>query len=71
MHKKKVFVKNGINIFRVDKVANQKVEVTNLHPNYTFGILGSGLTETGLLEIFKLESNNPTLPTSLVDGINP
>jgi hypothetical protein len=62
MHKKKVFVKNGVNVFRVDKVANQKVEVTHLHPDYAFGILGSVLTETGLLEIFKLESKNPTLP---------
>lgn len=62
MHKKQVFVKNGVNIFRVDKVANQKVEVTHLHPDYAFGILGSGLTETGLLEIFKLEPKNPALP---------
>lgn len=62
MDKKRVFVQNGMNIFRVDKISNPKLETKYLCPGYDFQFLHEGLTETGFLRVFKLDSKDSTLP---------
>ncbi len=63
MHKKKVFLKNGRSVFRVDKVFNQSIRTIYIDAGYQIGILKNGLTDTGLLQVFKLEATHTQLPS--------
>ncbi len=63
MDKRKVFLKNGRRIFRVDKISSPKVEIRYIHPDYVFHFQEGGLTDTGLLNVFKIYSlTSPSCP---------
>jgi hypothetical protein len=63
MDKRRVFIKNGRPIFRVDKISSPKVEIRYIHPDYVFHFEEGGLTDTGLLNVFKIDSlTSPSCP---------
>jgi hypothetical protein len=53
MDRDNVFRRNGVNIFRVDKVHNLKIE-NYINPEFELKIHPGGLSETGLLSIFEI-----------------
>lgn len=62
MDKDKFYKKDGVNIFRVDKIANRKIETTYIHLDYKLETPDNGVSETGLLTVFTLEPTKQKQP---------
>ncbi|MFA5132230.1 MAG: hypothetical protein WC444_02795 [Candidatus Paceibacterota bacterium] len=63
MQKDNVFKKDGVNVFRVDKVSNLEFKEEFISSNYLFKIDESQkLSDTGLLVLFKVEPLDGMLP---------
>lgn len=64
MDKKNVYIgEQGENVFRVNTIFNVHIEKTYLHPEYNLLTDTNEMTDTGLMVVFKLESENPALPS--------